>query len=330
MTVLVIFDPATEERQAFEAVLGKLATVVFLSDLPPADRAAALEKAEVVVARSFAPDELSRDEIRHLQQLRFVQLVFAGADNVPFSLFPKPVEFAGNTGAFAEPLAEHVLSMALALAKNLVPRHLALARGEFDQQRMNRTLRGGVCGIVGLGGNGRSVAEIMRAMGMYVYGINRSGRSDAPVDLIGTSEDLPKLLAASDLVVLTVPLTRQTRGLIGRRELVQMKPDAMLINVARGAVIDQEALYHHLRANPGFQAAIDTWWSEPSAHGAFRLDFPFFELPNLLGSPHNADDVPQIKLPATRRALENVGRFLAGEPVRGRIDRRDYIDEDGR
>ena len=327
MTVLVIFDPAAEEKPAFEEILGKLATVVFLRDLPPADRAAALEKATVVVARSFAPAEMSREEIPRLQQLRFVQLVFAGADNVPFDLFPATVEFAGNAGAFAEPLAEHVLALALALAKNLLPRHLALARGEFDRQRMNRTLRGGVCGIVGLGGNGRSVAEVMRAMGMYVYGINRSGRTDAPVDLIGTVEDLPGLLAASDLVVLTVPLTRQTRGLIGRRELVQMKPDAMLINVARGAVIDQEALYHHLRANPGFRAAIDTWWTEPVAHGEFRLDFPFFDLPNLLGSPHNADDVPQIKLPAMRQALENVARFLSGGPVRGRIDPGDYVAE---
>ncbi len=326
MTILVIFDPTADEKRAFEELLGDLAAVVFLKEVPAADRAAALEGAEVVVSKSFAPAEIGREEIRRMSRLRFVQLVFAGADNVPFDLFPAHVEFTSNVGAFADYLAEHVLAMALALAKNLLPKHLALARGHFDQQRMNKTLRGGVCGIIGLGGNGRAVAEVMRTMGMRLHGINRRGRTETAVDFIGTPDELPALLAVSDVVVLTVPLTRQTRGLIGRRELAQMKPEAMLINVARGAVIEQEALYHHLRANPGFQAAIDTWWSEPAAHGEFRLDFPFFELPNLLGSPHNADDVPQAKLPAIRRALENVRRFLTGEgKIMGRIDPGDYV-----
>ncbi len=325
MTVLVIFDPTAEERAAIEEMLADRADVVFLKDLPAAQQAQALAGAEVIVARSFAPAELAREAVGDMPRLRFVQLVYAGADNVPFDRFPERVVFAGNTGAFAEPLAEHVLAMALALAKNLLPGHRALARGEFGLQRMNRTLRGGTCAVIGMGGNGRAVADVMRAMGMRILAVNRRGRTDAAVDFVGTPDDLPEVLAKADLVVLTVPLTRRTRGMIGAPELALMKPDAMLVNVARGAVIDQTALYRHLRSHPDFRAAIDTWWSEPAAHGAFRLDFPFFELPNLLGSPHNADDVPDIKLPATRRALANVRRFLAGEPIDGRIDPGDYV-----
>ncbi len=325
MTVLVIFDPAAEERAAAQEMLADLAAVAFFHDLPAAQQVQALERAEVIVARSFAPAELPREAIGAVPRLRFVQLVYAGVDNVPFDRFPDQVVFASNAGAFAEPLAEHVLAMTLALAKNLLPAHLALARGEFGLQEMNRTLRGGACAVIGMGGNGRAVADVMRAMGMRILAVNRRGRTDAAVDFVGTPDDLPEVLAAADLVVLTVPLTRQTRNMIGERELALMKPDAMLVNVGRGAVIDQGALYRHLRRHPAFRAAIDTWWSEPGAHGAFRMDYPFFELPNLLGSPHNADDVPSIKLPAIRRALENVRRFLTGGQIVGRIDPGDYV-----
>ncbi len=325
MTVLVIFDPTVEERAAAQEMLADLAAVAFLHDLPAAQQVQALARAEVIIARSFAPGELPHEAIGAVPRLRFVQLVYAGADNVPFDRFPDPVVFASNAGAFAEPLAEHVLAMALALAKNLLPAHLALARGEFGLQEMNRTLRGGACAVIGMGGNGRAVADVMRAMGMRILAVNRRGRTEAAVDFVGTPDDLPEVLAAADLVVLTVPLTRQTRNMIGERELALMKPDAMLVNVARGAVIDQGALYRHLRRHPAFRVAIDTWWSEPGAHGAFRMDYPFLELPNLLGSPHNADDVPSIKLPATRRALENVRRFLSGGQIVGRIDPGDYV-----
>jgi len=326
--ILVSYDPTEEEKRAFQEILGDLGQVVFLNDVSPVDRVAALKKTEAVVSRSFDRTEITADEIRHMTRLGFVQLIFAGVDNVPFDLFSQEVEFASNAGVFAEPLAEHVLAMTLALAKKLVPKHSALARGRFDQSTVNKTLRGGLCGIIGLGGNGRAVAEVMRAVGMRVYGINRRGLTDAVVNFIGTGKDLPMLLEASDVVVLAMPLTRQTRHLIGRRELAQMKPDAILINVARGAVIDQQALYRHLRANPEFQVGIDTWWVEPATHGTFRLDFPFFELPNLLGSPHNADDVPQINLLATYQALENVRRFLSGGEIRGRVNRRDYAVDD--
>ena len=95
-------------------------------------------------------------------------------------------------------------------------------------------------------------------------------------------------MAASDFVIVAVPLTRQTNGLIGARELGAMKLDAILVNVARGAIVDQAALYEHLRTHEAFSAAIDTWWVEGHVDGEFRVEAPFFELPNLLGSPHNS------------------------------------------
>jgi phosphoglycerate dehydrogenase-like enzyme len=158
-----------------------------------------------------------------------------------------------------------------------------------------------------------------------VYGINRSGKTDVPVDFMGKVKDLKTVLQASDVVVVTTPLTRETRNMIGKKELEWMKPNSILINVGRGDVINQQALYEHLQSNPDFRAGIDTWWSEPAGQEAFSLAYPFFELPNIIGSPHNADEVQGVMTQATRLALENVKNFLMGGEIRGLLNRDDYL-----
>ncbi|MBW2437667.1 MAG: hydroxyacid dehydrogenase, partial [Deltaproteobacteria bacterium] len=186
-------------------------------------------------------------------------------------------------------------------------------------------IRGTVCGIIGFGGNGRAIATTMQVLGMQVYGINRSGKTNVPLDFIGTGVDLRKVLQASHVVVVTTPLTRITKDLIGKKELAWMRKDAILINVARGDVINQKALYDHLKSHPEFRAGIDTWWSEPAESGTFKLEYPFFELPNIIGSPHCADHVPGAMPYAIRRALENVKDFLMGNEIRGTVNREDYV-----
>ena len=104
-----------------------------------------------------------------------------------------------------------------------------------------------------------------------------------------------------------------------------MKPDAILMNTARGAIIDEEALYLHIKHHPTFMVGIDTWWIEPLRGGTFRMDYPFLELPNVLGSPHNSAVVPNIILEAARQAAENVKHFLEGEKVIGIVRREDYL-----
>jgi phosphoglycerate dehydrogenase-like enzyme len=323
--ILVTYKPGVEEREIYREILEDLAQVHFLRDESKGDRIKLLNAADIIIALSFAKKEIDAAEIPLLQKVRFIQLIYAGADNTPFELIPPEIVLAGNVGAFARPIAEHVLALALALAKNLIPKNKMMQEGQFDRSGFNREIRGGVCGIIGFGGNGQEIAGTMQAMGMQIFGINRSGTTDFPVDFIGSVEDLRKVLEASHVVVLTTPLTRETKDLIGENELSWMKKDAILINVGRGDVINQKALYKHLKVHPDFCAGIDTWWSEPAGKEAFKLDYPFFELPNIIGSPHIADHVPQAIPYGTRRALENVRNFLMGNELRGVQSREDYL-----
>jgi phosphoglycerate dehydrogenase-like enzyme len=222
-------------------------------------------------------------------------------------------------------MSEHVLAMTLSLAKHLPQRHAALAAGRYDKWLPALVLDGAVCGILGFGGVGIATARLMRAFGARIYAVNRTGATSEPVEFVGTLADLDQVLAAADVLVISLPLTLATRGLLGQRELALMKPAAILVNVARGAIIDQRALYEHLATHPRFSAGIDTWWDEPAGDQPFRAGYPFFSLPNVLGSPHNSSIVPGTMLAAARLAAQNVRRFLRGEPVTGIVRRADYV-----
>ena len=144
------------------------------------------------------------------------------------------------------------------------------------------------------------------------------------VDFIGTVKDLEHVLRPADIVIVSLPLMNSTRGLIGARELAWMKDTAILVNVARGAIIDEDALFQKLKAQPEFRAALEAWWIEPLSSGEFRTNHPFLDLPNVLGCPHNSGIVPGSALNGARCAAENVKRWLNHEPVIGVVNRRDY------
>jgi phosphoglycerate dehydrogenase-like enzyme len=314
--VVVPFKPTAEQRAMLFQVLGSCAKLVFLNELSPSERERALGEATAMLSWNF-PREILPEEHSLLEHVRFVQLVSAGADHVPLEDLPARLVVASNAGAYAAPMAEHVMAMTLALAKRLLMGHQKLRGGDFDQLTPNRSLSGMTAGILGFGGIGRATARLMRAFGMKIRAINRTGASSEGVDFVGTLRDLERVLRSSDVVVVSLPLTKATRGLIGSGELGWMKPDAILVNVARGAIIDEEALYHHAKTHPAFMVGIDAWWTEPFLHGMFRMGHPFLELPNVLGSPHNSAMVPGAILEGIRQAAENIRRFLQGEKVRG-------------
>lgn len=314
-TVGVTFNLRPWERAAVADALGGAALPVYLADLDDAGRIQTLRDATAILARDTGKD-LRAGEAQHIQSARLIQFITAGIDFVPLHALPAGVPVAGNGGAYAEPMAEHGLAMVLAAAKRLLIEHAALARGEFNQFTRNRTLAGKVCGILGFGGIGVASARLMRAMGMRIHAVNRRGRSDEPTDWIGSVSDLDALLAASDVLIVSTPLTPATKDLIGARELGLMKPDAILVNLARGEIIQEAPLFAHLQAHPEFFACIDAWWIEPVRHGAFRMNHPFLTLPNVVASPHNSASVPGMTEAALRRAVANIRRALSGEAPR--------------
>jgi len=322
--VAVSYPVDGEFAQITTSVLDGLAEVAFLDGSPDAEIRDILHRADVLIGWHLS-QELPAGIVRDSPRLRFIQLLSAGADSVDFAAIPERLVLASNVGAYAEPMAEYVMAMALTLARRLPQRHADLANGEFKMWERVLTLDGAVCAILGFGGIGRATGRLMHVFGARIHAVNSSGRTSEPVEFIGTLANLDQVLAAADVLVIALPLINATRGLIGARELGLMKPAAILVNVGRAAIVDERALYEHLRDQPEFCAGIDTWWHEPAAGSGFRTGYPFFDLPNLIGSPHNSGVTDGALQVGARMAAENVRRFLCGEAVTGVARRGDYM-----
>jgi len=322
-TIVVTFSAEGELRDVVLKVLGQVGRVIFLSDISPEERSRELASADVLISWQPAR-ELHPAEFGMISHAKMLQILSAGADHLPFPQLPPTLAIASNAGAYAEPMAEHILAMTLAITKNLLDRHNKLKNGTFDQTNANRMLMGSACAILGFGGIGKATARLLRCFGVKIYAINSTGKTDESVEFIGTLRNLEYVFRHADVIVVALPLTNSTRGLIGSRELGWMKDSAILVNVARGDIIDEAALYEKLKANPSFTAAVDAWWNEPLRNGKFRINYPFLELPNFLGSPHNSGLVPGSLTKGAAYAVENVKRFLNHEPVVGIVKRSDY------
>jgi phosphoglycerate dehydrogenase-like enzyme len=179
-------------------------------------------------------------------------------------------------------------------------------------------LRGKTLAVVGLGSVGRSIARAARAFGMRVIGMNRSGRRVTEVERVYRRTGFRDLLQASDYVVLALPLTPETRGVLGEAELRAMRPHAWLVNVGRGPLIQEESLVRALSERWIAGAILDVFSQEP-----LPPDHPFWGMPNVVVTPHiSGPNVPEEIGPIFN---DNLQRFLQGRALRGRVDiRRGY------
>ena len=312
-TLLVTCKLGAAYRRVVAETIADRARIVFLDELDqPAARRTALSSATVLLSHN-AVKELHADEIDLIANARLVQFLAAGVDFIALDRLPRQVPLASNAGAQAESMAEHGLAMALAAAKHLPMEQAKMARGVFNQAGATRMVAESTCGILGLGGTGLVLARLLKGLGARVHGINRRGESSVAIDWVGTPAALDAMLAVSDIVFLTLPLTRETVGMIGGRELRLMKEDAILVNLARGELMDEEALYRHLRDHGSFVACLDAWWVEPVRHGRFEMRFPFLDLPNVIASPHNSAAGGGGRIVGIRRAALNCLRALEGE-----------------
>ncbi len=323
--VLLAVPMPEERRRIARETLGALAEVLVRSDLDDAELGRRAPEIDVLVTGGF-PRDIPADVWPRMTRLKLLQTVAAGVDHLPYDQIPARVAICSNAGAHRVSIGEHSIALLLAAAKNVVRHTEAIRAGRFLQDLMGRSVRGKTLGVVGLGGIGGEAARLAVGLGMRVVGINRRGASDAPAAWCGTMSDLDRLLRESDFVLLSIPLTRHTLGIIGERELGLMKRDAVLINIARGKLIREKDLYEHLKANPGFVAALDVWWLYPRGEGR-PFSEPFHELPNVVMTPHVAWAVPEQSARSLEAALENVTRYPRGESPRNVVDREEYAFE---
>ena len=216
------------------------------------------------------------------------------------------------------PMAETTMALILAATKRL-PEHAVDQHGRRWRRLAKRELRGSTVGIVGMGRIGEEVGRLCAAFGARVLGLRRSPPAGPPpgVERVFGSDGLDQLLKESDYVILTLALNSTSHGLIGRRELGLMKPTAVLVNVARGDVVDEAALIDSLRERPDAYACLDTFQTEP-----LSTDSPLYDLPNVFITPHNSASSPHMEERVIELFLDNLGRLARNEPLLNVVDKR--------
>ncbi|MBF6172182.1 D-isomer specific 2-hydroxyacid dehydrogenase family protein [Nocardia blacklockiae] len=252
--------------------------------------------------------------------IEWVQLFSAGVeewfDADVFRRHPDVV-FTSAAGAFARSVAEHALMLLLAGVRHL-PEHVR-ARSWRQTEFFPRigTLRGATVTIVGAGGIGRELITLLHPFGARVIAVNRSG---TPVSAPGVVETvaahrLPEVWPRTDHVVVAAPATPQTHHLVGKAELAQLKPTSWVINIARGSLIDTDAVVQALRDGALGGVGLDVTDPEPLPDG-----HPLWELPNAIITPHDSNP-PHLRTVAfAERVRDNVGRFVTGHDLIARVD----------
>ncbi|MEJ2617026.1 MAG: 2-hydroxyacid dehydrogenase [Ignavibacteriaceae bacterium] len=312
--IVVTFKSNEEQRYLISSIFKDTVRIKFLRDYVKEEFDAVLKDSDILFSWN-PPRELRNIKKDSLKNIEFVQLLSAGFDHIDFNQFSDNCKIASNKGAYAEPMAEHIIAMILFVYKKLLENHKKLKAGEFNQNGVNRFLKNSTCGILGYGGIGKETAKLLKAFGTKIFAVNTSGTTNDDVDFVGTLKELKYVLSNSDIIVISLPLNKATYGLISKSKFELMKSDAVLINVARGEIIVEKDLYQHLKFNQDFYAGIDAWWVEPFTAGEFRINYPFFDLPNFLGSPHNSAIVPGILSSGIKKASTNILNFLNGKKI---------------
>ena len=286
------------------------------------------------------PRLLTASNLAKMQRLKFIQSILVGVNQVPFENLDEKVRVASNAGAYSIEVGEHAWGLLLAAAKRVVEhdgriRHGAKELREFSGEAAELTvLSWKTLGIVGYGGIGRAAAGYAKAFGMDVFAFTRAKKEEKGVQFFRGKKGLDTLLKRSDVVILSLPLTNSTYRLIDRRELSLMKDSAILVNIARGDLVDQESLYSRLKSCPTFRYATDVWWFRKGQE-TLLTGRPFTGLPNFIGTPHMSGSTAVASGRPGRLATGNVLRYLRGENPLHVVDRSEYtgpesIRESGR
>ena len=249
-------------------------------------------------------------------RLRWLQATSAGIGQMVqrVGLDRSSIVLTTASGVHARPLADFCLMAMLMFAKDYV-RMEREKRARGWERYCGEELTGKTLAIVGLGRVGQEVARHGKRMDMRVIGTRRSDAPVRDVDKLFRPAELHSMLREADFLVLAAPHTPETEGVIGEEELALMKPTAVLINIGRGALVDEDALVHALQEERLAGAALDVFRAEPPSP-----DSPLWEMPNVIISPHSASTVTQENARITELFCDNLYRYLSGQPLRNVLD----------
>ena len=274
-----------------------------------------LPDAEIVLLWDFSSGSL-RQHFHLARRLRWVHVAGAGVDAVMSSeIAASDVVVTNARGVFNQSIAETVVAMMLLFAKDMITT-IALQSRLTWLHRDTEMLAGQTALIVGAGEIGRAIGRSIGALGVEVTGVATSERPDQDLGLVRSVSDLDTLLPDADYVVLVLPLTDLTRGLIGAEQLNLMKATARLINVGRGQLVDEDALIAALQSGSIGGAALDVFHTEP-----LPPDSPLWTMPNVMVSPHMAADFHGWLDALADQFYENLGRWLSGRPLLNVVDK---------
>jgi len=289
--------------------------------LPNYDRVSEeIGDAELAIAWS-----LRADQITAAKKLRWVHSTAAAVHGLMTPELQASDIVVTNARAVHGPVvAEHAMSLVFAMAKRLPEAAKYQAQRHWAQQEicetppLPREIRDSTIVIVGFGSIGTSLAKLAKALGMRVIGVREHpGKGSGLADAMYGFEDLNRALSQGDFVVLATPVTEKTRQLMNADRLAHLKPDAHLINVGRGVLIDEEALQHALRANGFAGAALDVTAVEPLSPGS-----PLWTMENVFITPHTAGFAQKMWERHYISYTENLRRYLAGEPLQWIVDKK--------
>ncbi|WP_455142968.1 2-hydroxyacid dehydrogenase [Candidatus Hodarchaeum mangrovi] len=271
--------------------------------------------------------KINRETLEKAKKLSHIQVPWTGVESLDFNLLKEfPNITVSNSHSNSLAIAEHAVALFLAAAKRIVYSDRKMRIGDWGSRYDESDgvwINQKILGVIGYGSIGKRVARIMkRGFNCTIYAIKRSLEENSDpeelCDFLGTINDLSKLLRESDLILVSLPLTNETRGLLGEKELKLIKKTGILVNISRGPIIDEKALFMLLKQK-SFVAGIDTWYNYPHSRdritGIFQ-NFAFQDLDNILMTPHAAFKVSEREIIFSEDIIKNLLRIHQGlEPL---------------
>ena len=329
--VLVNFTLGEEQARRIEASVPAARLMRAYEDVPDPDARARgeegnalegealmglVEQAEVIFGFRFPLEWLDR-----APRLKWVQLASAGSDHMlRAGLHDKRPDLLLTTasGVHEVPISEHIVAMLLYFARGFQQAVRNQAIGKWERYRPSEAQGKTVC-MVGYGPIARRAAALLGALGMRVLAVRASIAEQQPgfeaVERFYPPEELNAVLSESDYVVMAAPRTPRTEGMIGNEQLRAMKGSAVLINISRGALVDEAALIAALQNSEIAGAALDVFAQEPLPESS-----PLWQMPNVLITPHISGSNPHYDQRVADLFIDNLRRYLVGEPLRNRVD----------